>query len=408
MYASRHHIAVTRKGFCVMENNPYPQFTPKISAVSCAHDMAGDSTMKLAFLVCWLRAVFGNRVEVWTPLNGSSVTSDVPVFLGVSLSTPSDCCDICLELLEASGKFARLTCRPLSLLESSEQLQLQKLLPGERTMRASVVDKDGAELAHDVSTFRVEGSDVDIAAASSASGWYAAYPGASSESAARSAYFDAVYDTKFWTAGRGPGSGPGSTVHAAANAIQALRTLVTELDIQLIVDAPCGDGTWLKTADLSAVKRLGVDVSSRAVADYPYDALLLDLVDPRSMPEIRDKLDDPDRTLILCRHLLFHLPHEDGRAVLENLVQLGARWLLTSTYLRADDNRRHFVFADGHKINLFRPPFCAVDPIRLYRDAHPDQFLALFDLSVARPLLLGPPPPHSPETSTDCPFAAPG
>lgn len=370
--------------------------------------MEAEKPMRFVFLVWWWHAVISNRVEVWSPLDGSSVPSGVPVYLGVFLSNSSDCCDVCLELLEASGKFGQLTCRPLPLLESSEQLELNQLLPGKRTMRVSVVDKSGAELANDVSTFRVEGSDVDIVAASSASGWYAAFPGASSESAARSAYFDAVYDTKFWTAGRGPGSGPGSTVRAATNAVQALRTLVAELHLELIVDAPCGDGTWLKTADLSAVQRLGVDVSKRAVADYPYEALLLDLVDPRSVTEIRDKIQNPDRTLVLCRHLLFHLPHEDGRAVLENLVQLGARWLLTSTYLRAEDNRRHFVFADGHKINLFRPPFCAVDPIRLYRDAHPDQFLALFDLDAARPLLLGPAPPHSLDSSTTCPFAAPG
>ena len=71
----------------------------------------------------------------------------------------------------------------------------------------------------------------------------------------------------------------------------------------------------------------------------------------------------------------------------------GAKWLLTSTYLRADDadRKQGYVLASGetawealnstgHRTNLLRPPYCARDPLRLYLDAHPDQYLGLWDL----------------------------
>ena len=95
--------------------------------------------------------------------------------------------------------------------------------------------------------------------------------------------------------------------------------------------------------------------------------------------------------LVLCRHLLFHLPPTEGARVLHHLATSGARWLLTSTYLRADDlrDKRDFVLANGHRTNLMLPPYCARDPERLYRDAPdtPDQYLGLWDLAKG-PLLV--------------------
>ena len=89
---------------------------------------------------------------------------------------------------------------------------------------------------------------------------------------------------------------------------------------------------------------------------------------------------------MLCRHLLFHLPPRDGLAALRHIHASGARWLLTSTYLKADElatGGGDFVLASGHKTSLLKPPYCARDPERLYRDAPdtPDQYLGLWDLA---------------------------
>jgi len=87
--------------------------------------------------------------------------------------------------------------------------------------------------------------------------------------------------------------------------------------------------------------------------------------------------------LLLCRHLMFHLPARDNMHILNKISQSGASWTLLTTYLRADDNNREFVFGLGHLVNLFRPPYCVRDPVRLYLDGlHGDMFLGLWDLQL--------------------------
>ncbi|KAH8055850.1 hypothetical protein JL721_10165 [Aureococcus anophagefferens] len=58
----------------------------------------------------------------------------------------------------------------------------------------------------------------------------------------------------------------------------------------------------------------------------------------------------------------------------------------STTQVLADELARgggDFVLASGHKTSLLKPPYCARDPERLYRDAPdtPDQYLGLWDLA---------------------------
>lgn len=328
---------------------------------------------------CWplFGSVFasGALVEVWSPLNNSLQSStSVSVSLGVFVEDDASAYSVCLSLLEASGTYSTLTCRSVDFL-SREQVNLE-LLPGRRRLRASLV-KDNLIINEEESWFTIAGS-TDIAAASTTNGWFAACPDAESESEARSQYFDAVYRTRFWTGRRPevPASGPGSTRQAAANAIRAIERTVRDLRIELLLDAPCGDKSWVGGASLpSHTEYVGVDVTAASAA-----SIVLDLVDTQKVYEKLSPIVAHRTTLVLCRHLLFHLPHSEGIQVIQNLKGTGARWLLTSTYLRAEDNERDFVFADGHKTNLLKSPYCLDDPLELYRDAHPDQYLALFDL----------------------------
>ena len=54
------------------------------------------------------------------------------------------------------------------------------------------------------------------------------------------------------------------------------------------------------------------------------------------------------------------------------------KFLLMKTFLRADDNNREFALAQGNLVNLFRPPYCASDPVRLWRDDIFDSFVGLW------------------------------
>ena len=353
-------------------------------------------------------------LEIWSPAPGS-VTSERAVDLGFNVVLPDEVdanlCELCVFVGDE-----RLLCEALAVL-LTEQLQLLDLLPGRRVLRLALSAVDVASgartpLAEATAAFVVGANpssgraDVDITAARAAADpWRSAVPGAASASGGREAYFGAVYDTKFWSA-RGsmagvPGSGPGSTVAAGANAIAVLEALVRELGLATVLDVPCGDMTWMARADLGRARYVGADIVRSVVEGNARDFghprrtfLHLDVADGASAPAaLRAALGgDADAALVLCRHLLFHLPPRDGEAVLDHLRASGARWLLTSTYLRADDlgTSDDFVLASGHKTNLLRPPYCARDPERLYRDAPDtdDQYLGLWDL--AKGPVLGP------------------
>ena len=130
---------------------------------------------------------------------------------------------------------------------------------------------------------------------------------------------------------------------------------------------------------------MGIDVVQSVIASniekHPsLTFMALDVADPSSVDQLRS-LVRGRRTLILCRHLLFHLPVSDGRAVLRHLHSSSASYLLTSTYVKADDFDSSYVLANGHRTNLLKRPYCARDPSRLYLDAHADQYLGLWDLA---------------------------
>jgi hypothetical protein len=98
--------------------------------------------------------------------------------------------------------------------------------------------------------------------------------------------------------------------------------------------------------------------------------------------------------LILCRHLMLHLPPADNLAVLHTLANSGARWALLTTFLRADENQIEFVFGQGHHVNLLRAPYCLPDPLRLYGDYTRDMYLGLWDLQMVREVRDRPRPEH--------------
>ena len=160
-----------------------------------------------------------------------------------------------------------------------------------------------------------------------------------------------------------PPSGPGSSVAAAANVRVALEGLSREFDLELIIDAPCGDMTWMPRVDLGRAAYVGADivpavVAANRAAHADRSFLPLDIADASSSAILRDIVSDRgNAALVLARHLLFHLPASDGRAVLQNVEASGARWLLTSTFVRADDAMDEYVLANGHRTNLLRPPY---------------------------------------------------
>ena len=321
------------------------------------------------------------RLDVWSPQNNSE-TSERDVTLGFTGILPegdrAEAYRVCVALDNE-----QMTCNQLDVM-AREQLVLTSLLPGKRSLVLTMFSDD-REVASASSHFvvGVGSGNVDIKS----------HTGTTTEWD-RSSYFSTVYDLGYWAAQHKmpgvPASGPGSTLQAAKNAITTMEQLIREFEIELLIDAPCGDMTWMSSVDLQGTEYVGIDVVQSVidsnVKKHPsLTFMALDVADESSVDQLRSVVRGR-RTLILCRHLLFHLPVRDGRAVLRHLFQSSASYLLTSTYVRADDFDSSYILANGHRTNLLRRPYCARDPSRLYLDAHADQYLGLWELGAGEVL----------------------
>ena len=191
------------------------------------------------------------RLDVWSPQNNLE-TSERDVTLGFTGTLPegdrAEAYRVCVAL---DGE--PMTCNQLDVM-AREQLVLTSLLPGKRSLLLTMFSDD-VEVASATTQFSVGvgSGNVDIRGVTgSTTEWD------------RGSYFSTVYDLGYWAAQNKmpgvPASGPGSTLDAAKNAITTIEQLIREFDIELLIDAPCGDMTWMASVDLRGVEYVGIDV----------------------------------------------------------------------------------------------------------------------------------------------------
>ena len=320
------------------------------------------------------------------------------------------------------------------------EMNIKDALIGLRQLAVSIERRENGnsfvELARDTATFRVESADgssewtIDISAAKSPgivdgeiagtlhSPWDLAFSRApnilktgTESGPSRAAYFDAVYQQNFWRQGvqnndSCPSSGSGSAISVTTPARLALSEIIRTYDIATVLDLPCGDISWLLYRDsevpaplLGTARYVGADVSKvvieRNIADHlksgsasgdafaqrPWRFEIADAVSGPEFPRLAaELLAAPGPMLVLCRHMMLHLPPADNLAALQRLEGSGAHFLLLTTFLRSNSNNESFVLAGGHPVNLFRRPYCLRDPLRLYPDNGRDVFLGLWAL----------------------------
>jgi glycosyltransferase involved in cell wall biosynthesis/SAM-dependent methyltransferase len=177
-------------------------------------------------------------------------------------------------------------------------------------------------------------------------------------------------------------SGPGSSLSQTRVLREAIPSLLSELECNVMLDAPCGDFHWLSHVALPA-KYLGCDIVpeliDRNIRNYASDEVEFFRADITKDPL-------PMADLVLCRDCLVHLPNRDIHRVLENFSRSGSSYLLTTTFpnrMRNDD----IAAGAWRPLNLELPPFNLPPPIRLINEectefdgAYKDKSLGLWDL----------------------------
>jgi len=164
--------------------------------------------------------------------------------------------------------------------------------------------------------------------------------------------FTEIFETREWTSPESE-SGPGSTLDQTRVVRETLPELIDRLDVQSLLDIPCGDFHWMQSVPLETCAYTGADIVDAIVQanNEQYSRpdrrfLVLDIV--------KDPL--PQVDLILCRDCLVHLSNRDVFRAIGAIKQSGSRYLLTTTFTDRAVNR-NIPTGRWRAIDLEAPPF---------------------------------------------------
>lgn len=172
--------------------------------------------------------------------------------------------------------------------------------------------------------------------------------------------FETIYRTNYWGSDISR-SGTGSTLDRTNRLREALRDLIESHGIRTILDAACGDFTWMREMHFESmgVSYTGLDIVQPLIDDnnsrYGNQAVRF-----QCLNLINDKL--PAADLVICRDCLVHLSEEHVLAALRNIASSGSRYLLTTSFRHTTKNKS-IQTGDWRPLNLMLPPFSVGEPI---------------------------------------------
>ncbi|WP_027554610.1 class I SAM-dependent methyltransferase [Bradyrhizobium sp. Cp5.3] len=167
------------------------------------------------------------------------------------------------------------------------------------------------------------------------------------------ARFERIERTNLWGAATSV-SGLGSEDPATAAIREALPSLLKRLGACSLLDAPCGDASWIGRLGLE-VDFTGVDIVPSLIESNHQRVERGELSGRFLIADItRDAL--PPADVILCRDCLVHLSFQNiGRAVTRFRAS-GARFLLATTFPELESNE-DCEDGDWRALNMERAPF---------------------------------------------------
>lgn len=133
-------------------------------------------------------------------------------------------------------------------------------------------------------------------------------------------------------------NGPGSSLEYTQKLRDVLPGFLRRYQISTILDAPCGDLTWIGQLDLGFLySYIGFDVDPRIIesnrvrfgAKPQFTFAVSNLLTRKRVPKV---------DVILCRHFLQHLTTEYMISVVEKFQHSRSRYLLASNYPGASND----------------------------------------------------------------------
>src|SRR4051812_16595348 len=176
--------------------------------------------------------------------------------------------------------------------------------------------------------------------------------------------FQRIHDTRLWGAAHSV-SGFGSEIDATAVLRDELPRLLARLEIASLLDAPCGDASWIGAVRAN-VQYIGVDVVPDLIARLQARAAAGDIRGAYHVADItRDLL--PRCDAVLCRDCLVHLSFGNIERAMANFRASGATWLIATTFPEWQTNA-DCEDGDWRALNFERAPFNWGPPVELINE----------------------------------------
>ena len=196
----------------------------------------------------------------------------------------------------------------------------------------------------------------------------------------RKRVFNWIYKHNHWAPEEGiPLSGPGSTLESTETLRLLLPTVIKATGSKTILDAGCGDFTWMQHTDIGIEKYIGADIAEfiinknkKKYENGIYSFCCLDVV----------KDDLPKVDIIFCRDCLAHLSNEDIVAAIKNFKKSGAKYLLTSTYPKLTLNR-DMQTGNFRGVNLQAYPFNFPIPSMMFEEISAEKDMKIWGKWIA-------------------------
>ena len=168
--------------------------------------------------------------------------------------------------------------------------------------------------------------------------------------------FQNIYNNNSWE-GVDSVSGAGSDIKQTEEISRHLPQLISEYNIQSMLDIPCGDHFWINKLNLD-IQYIGADIVSNLIERNKahYEASNKTFL---CMDIIKDNL--PDINLIFCRDCFIHFSYDDIFKSIENIKKSGAQYLMTTTF--PEKENRDIATGGWRMLNLEAAPFNFPEPL---------------------------------------------
>jgi hypothetical protein len=191
--------------------------------------------------------------------------------------------------------------------------------------------------------------------------------------------FDNIYTNRLWGfTDNETLSGGGSTKSVNLFRNQFLANFINEKDIHLIYDI-CGDCNWqnefMKMVNVKDPKYFGFDVSKHALdlakEKNKLNSLMTFAEEPINLCETILKCSDNEKSLIIIKEVIQHLPLNQGIRMLQNIKKSGIKYIAITNHDKKLFNFHANIdveIGEFYHNNMFLHPFNFTNPLKDIND----------------------------------------